>query len=165
MDKQLPPYNGVEKWAEWLDAQPKHTRLNNMQMNLFISMTMREKEIETDTDALKLIAPKRPNYASMFYNRVKLCHTYNISIAVALFMSELIHRPGEATIYANYLQYKAFKMGKKEITMREIANIWPFGFFSEATLEESWDKQKHPGCFASNMLDEGHAQESIMIKD
>lgn len=122
-------------------------------MNVFVAMTMKEDRIETDSKALKLVAPKQPNFASMLYNRVKLCHTYTISVAAAIFMSTLIKRPGEATIYANYLQYKAFKMGKKKISMREIALIWPFGCFSEETLYQAWDKQKMAGCYGSNMLD------------
>lgn len=130
MNQQLPPPDGVEKWAEWLDAQPKRTPLNGKQMEMFMAMTMHEDEVEKDADALKLVAPKQPNYASMLFNRIKLCHSYTISVAAALFMSELIHRPGEATIYANYLQYKAFKMGKKRITMREITNIWGWGGYS-----------------------------------
>lgn len=165
MKQEKPPQDGVEKWAEWLDAQPKNTRLNNEQMDIFIAMTMKEKDVETDSDALRLVAPKQQNYASMFFNRVKACHTYTVSVAVAIFMSTLIKRPGEAVIYSNYLQYKAFKMGKKKITMYDVGCIWSFGFFSQETLHQAWDRQKYPGCYASNMLDSYEAQQSIEIAD
>ena len=165
MKEEKIPHNGTEKWAEWLDSQSKNTRLNNEQMKMFMAMTMNEEKVETDSDALNLVAPKQPNFASMLYNRIKSCHTYSISVAAAVFMSTLIKRPGESTIYANFLQYKSFKMGKKRITMREIALIWPFGFFSEETLHQAWDKQKMAGCYASNMLDSYEAQKSIEISD
>ena len=164
MKEEKIPHNGTEKWADWLDSQPKDTPLTNEQMDMFMAMTINEAKVETDSDTLKLIEPKRQNFASMLYNRIKNCHTYTISVAAAIFMSTLIERPGEATIYANYLQYKAFKMGKKRISMREVALIWPFGFFSEETLHQAWDRQKRAGCNASNMLDSYEAQKSIIYR-
>ena len=139
MKEEKIPHNGTEKWADWLDSQPKDTPLTNEQMDMFMAMTINEAKVETDS--------------------------YTISVAAAIFMSTLIERPGEATIYANYLQYKAFKMGKKRISMREVALIWPFGFFSEETLHQAWDRQKRAGCYASNMLDSYEAQKSIEIPD
>lgn len=163
MKQELPPQDGVEKWAEWLDSQPKNTRLNNEQMNIFIAMSMKEEDVEKDSKALNIVASKQQNYASMFFNRVKSCHTYTISVAVAIFMSTLINRPGEAVIYSNYLQYKAYKMGKKKMTMRDIAFIWPYGVFSQETLHQAWDRQKYAGCYASNLLDYYEAQKTIEI--
>lgn len=163
MKQERPPQDGIEKWAEWLDSQPKNTRLTKEQMNMFMAMTMNEAKVETDSEARSLIEPKRQNFASMLYNRIENCHTYTISVAAAVFLSTLINKPGEAVIYTNYLQYKAFKMGKKRITMREVALIWPYGYFSEETLHQAWDRQKMAGCYASNMLDSYEAQKSIEI--
>lgn len=123
MKQVQPPQDGIEKWAEWLDSQPKNTPLTNEQMDMFMAMTLNEAKVETDSDALKLIEPRRQNLASMLYNRIKNCHTYTISVAAAAFLSTLTKRPGEVVIYTNFLQYKAFKMGKKRMTMREIALI------------------------------------------
>ena len=165
MKQVQPPQDGIEKWAEWLDSQPKNTPLTNEQMDMFMAMTLNEAKVETDSDALKLIEPRRQNFASMLYNRIKNCHTYTISVAAAAFLSTLTKRPGEVVIYTTFLQYKAFKMGKKRMTMREIALIWPFGFFSEETLHQAWDKQKMAACYGSNMLDSYEAQKSIEIPD
>lgn len=163
MEQKTSHPDSIEKWAEWLDSQPKHTPMTDSQSKVFISATLSEDKIETDANAMQMVAPKQQNYASMFYNRVKCCHSYEVTIAVALFISTLIDRPGVSTIYANYLQYKAFKMGKKKLTMNDIAFIWPFGLFSSETLELAWDKQKCADCFASNLLDNGYAQKSIEI--
>jgi len=36
----------VEKWAEWLDHQPKNEELNDEQMETFIMAAMHENDIE-----------------------------------------------------------------------------------------------------------------------
>ena len=92
MKQVQPPQDGIEKWAEWLDSQPKNTPLTNEQMDMFMAMTLNEAKVETDSDALKLIEPRRQNLASMLYNRIKNCHTYTISVAAAAF--RLCERPG-----------------------------------------------------------------------
>lgn len=159
--------NSVEEWAAWLDQQPKKTIPNKDQLLALMAMSLNEDAVETDPDALALVAPRQYNLASMFYNRVNTCHTYKVSIAVAVFIGELADRPGVVTIFANYLQYKAFKLGKKTIKMEDIKElIWPDGVFSTETLTEAWDRQKYFGGMGSdNMLDYGTAQESITIKD
>lgn len=155
-------YDGVEKWAEWLDSQPKATPLTALQTNAFIAMSLKEESVNSDPEALSILEKGKLNGASIFYNRVKDLHTYKISFALALFMGCFIDRPGIAVIYSNYLQYKAYMMGKKKLGMKEISLIFQFGFFSEETLGEAWDRQKLPDF--SNMLDCVDAQKSIEIK-
>lgn len=166
MVKEIKP-NSVEEWAKWLDGQPKKTMPTKNQVLALMAMSLNEDAVETDPDALALVAPRQYNLASMFYNRVNTCHTYKVSVAVAIFIGELADRPGVVTIFANYLQYKAFKLGKKTIKMNDIQeSIWPDGVFSTETLTEAWDRQKYFGGNGSdNMLDYGTAQESITIKD
>lgn len=164
MVKEIKP-NSVEEWAEWLDAQPKTTIPNRNQCLALMAMSLNEEAVEKDPDALALVAPRQYNLASMFYNLVNACHTYKVSVAVAIFIGELADRPGVVTIFANYLQYKAFELDKKTIKMEDIRNsIWPNGVFSTETLTEAWDRQKYFGGNGSdNMLDYGKAQESIRI--
>ena len=75
-------------------------------------------------------------------------------------------RPGVAVIYANYIQYKAFKKGIKKVGIQDIAMMMPFGVFSKDTLTQAWDLQKYPGDHpgSDNMLDYRTAQETIEIK-
>lgn len=157
-----PPYDGVEKWAEWLDSQPKATRLTDEQERAFFLTTLKEERIDSDPKALSILEKGNQNGASAFYTRVKAFHTYEVSPSLALFVGMLIDSPGKAVIYANYLQYKACKMGKKKLGLEEISYIFRFGFFSEDTLREAWDRQKHRGL--GNMLDYVDAQKSIEIK-
>ncbi len=166
MKQKIPSPDGIEKWAEWLDSMPKRTPLTEEQCRVFMAMTLMEDYIETDAEALRMVEPKQMNYASMFYNRVKSCHTYKVSVAVALFISSLVDRPGLVTIYANYLQYKAFKFGKKKLGMQDMALIMPFGVFSKETLLQAWDKQKWYGSIGSdNLLDYHEAQKSIELNN
>lgn len=155
----------VEKWAEWLDHQPKSTELNDNQMKTFLLATMHESEIE-DNDQLKNeILNGGPSMERLFYNRVKACHTYTITFAVALAMASITRTPGEVTMYANYLQYKAKKMGKGLLRMQDIGmHILPYGIFSRETMCEAWDRQKCSHDLGSdNILDHEEAQGTIKI--
>lgn len=155
----------VEKWAEWLDRQPKTTGLTNQQLHILMVCAADENRMENDEEAKRLVAPCQYNLASMFYNRVIVCHTYKVSVAVAIFISEIADRPGMITIYANYLQYKAWKSGKMMLRMKDIGEIFSNGVFSKETLEQAWEKQKRYGMSGSdNMLDYCEAQKSIELK-
>lgn len=157
--------DSVEKWAEWLDSQPKNIPMTEEQSKTFIACCLNEDAIETDPQAIALVKSRAYTPESIFYNRVQSCHTYTISIAATLFMATLIDRPGVSTIYANYIQYKAFKKGLKKVGIQHIADMMPFGIFSKETLSQAWDKQKYQnnGIGSDNMLDYYSAQESITI--
>lgn len=158
--------DGVEKWAEWLDSQPKKTPMTEEQSRIFIACCMNEDAIETDPKAISIVKSRSFTPESVFYNRVQSYHSYTISIAAAMFMATLIDKPGVSTIYANYIQYKAFKAGIKKVGLQDIALMMPFGVFSKDTLTQAWDRQKyrgdHPG--SDNMLDYRAAQETIEIE-
>ena len=156
----------VEKWAEWLDQQPKSTELNDEQMKMFVLATMHEREIEANDQLKNEILNGGPSMERLFYNRVKACHTYTITFAVALAMASITRTPGEVTMYANYLQYKAKKMGKGLLRMQDIGmHILPYGIFSRETMREAWDRQKCSHELGSdNVLDHNEAQETIKIK-
>lgn len=166
MDNQtLIPHDGVEKWAEWLDAQPKQTELNMDQIKAFFAISKSgEESFNSDPACWDLLTPGRGNGASFLYNRIEKFHTYKISAALAVAMGMMIDKPGEGVIYANYFQYKAYKMGKKELKFSDLVNIFPFGFFSDDTLRQAWDLQKYVIPGFPNMLDCIEAQKSIEIK-
>lgn len=156
----------VEKWAEWLDHQPKSTELNDNQMKTFLLATMHEREIEANDQLKNEILNGGPSMERLFYNRVKACHTYTITFAVALAMASITRTPGEVTMYTNYLQYKAKKMGKGLLRMQDIGmHILPFGIFSRETMREAWDRQKCSHDLGSdNILDHEEAQGTIKIE-
>lgn len=156
----------VEKWAEWLDNQPKNTELDDNQMRTFLTVSLHESELERNEIIRKELIDGEPCMEKMFYNRVKSCHTYTVTNAVALAIGVIAHNPGEVTMYANYLQYKAKKMNKGLIRMEDLGmHIIPYGVFSRDTLREAWDRQKCSRELGSdNMLDHYKAQESIEIK-
>lgn len=156
----------VEKWAEWLDRQPKSTELTEDQMKTFVLVTMHEREIEANDELKSMILNGGPSMERLFYNRVKACHTYTITFAVAIAMASITRTPGEVTMYANYLQYKAKKMGKGLLRMQDIGmHILPYGVFSRETMREAWDRQKYSHDLGSdNILDHNEAQETIKIK-
>ena len=156
----------VEKWAGWLDRQPKSTELTEDQMKTFVLVTMHEREIEANDELKSMILNGGPSMERLFYNRVKACHTYTITFAVAIAMASITHTPGEVTMYANYLQYKAKKMGKGLLRMQDIGmHILSYGVFSRETMREAWDRQKCSHDLGSdNILDHNEAQETIKIK-
>lgn len=156
----------VEKWAEWLDRQPKSTELTEDQMKTFVLATMHEREIEANDELKSMILNGGPSMERLFYNRVKACHTYTITFAVAIAMASITRTPGEVTMYANYLQYKAKKMEKGLLRMQDIGmHILPYGVFSRETMREAWDRQKCSHDLGSdNILDHNEAQETIKIK-
>ncbi|MCX4278966.1 hypothetical protein [Muribaculum sp.] len=156
----------VEKWAEWLDHQPKTTALTEEQMLTFVLATMHESKIEANEELKNDILNGGPSMERLFYNRVKACHTYTITFAVALAMASITRTPGEVTMYANYLQYKAKKMGKGLLRMQDIGmHILPYGVFSRDTMREAWDRQKCSHNLGSdNILDHNEAQGTIEIK-
>lgn len=158
--------NGVEEWAEWLDNQPKDTELTKEQRHMFMTCARHESEFERIEEAREELTSDEPSLEGMFYKRVQKCHTYTITMAVAVAIGIIVHNPAEVTMYANYIQYKAKKMNKGLIRMEDLGmHILPNGIFSRETLREAWDRQKCSHDLGSdNLLDHYKAQETIEIK-
>lgn len=86
----------------------------------------------------------------------------------AIMLSIICQTPGEAVMYVYYLLYKAKQLGVKEIDFETLGkSIFPWGFFSEETLNLFWDEQKikkkntDPGT--DNLLDYSNASSSLRI--
>lgn len=162
--------DSIEKWAKQTEIEFAKSQepLTNEQSEIFIKCYMNEKAMEEDEDLKTQLEKNKAGLASVFYNRVRLCHTYEISNALCLFMSFVIQSFGDSTIYANYLQYQAFKHNVKKVNMDFISTkVFPWGFPDRATLEKVWDDQKveRNGQFTSdNLLDYAECQGSITIK-
>ena len=162
--------NSIELWAieaEKLfkqNAQPMDDDL----AKTFLACCLNEDKIENDKDVLDQLVNKKLGYCSVFYNRVKYCHTYEVSLAACLFMGQGCNSFGEVTIYANYLQYQAHRHNVKRVDIRFIGMyVFPMGLPSKEILQKVWDMQKviRKDAFDSdNLLDYGICQKSISLK-
>ena len=163
--------DSIEKWAKQTEIEfgPLNQKpLTDEQTEIFLKCYMNEQAMEEDEDLKTQLEKNKAGYASVLYNRVKLCHTYEISNALCLFMSFVVESFRDVTIYANYFQYQAFKHNVKKVNMDFISTkVFPWGFPNRVTLEKVWDDQKveRNGQFTSdNLLDYAKCQESITIK-
>jgi hypothetical protein len=83
-------------------------------------------------------------------------------------MSLSFSTPGDAVMYTYYIAYKMKELGISDLSIEQLCvNVFPFGFFSEDSLHEYWDKQKvnpgkNPG--GDNLLDYPKASESLLTK-
>lgn len=163
--------NSIEMWAQLADAEFSNHRkpLDDQQSNALITLIFSEKDMENEEIKEKLEKDKL-GMASLFYKRVKYCHTYTVTNAVSLFIGGYIaNSPGEAVMYSNYIQYKAFKANCKKVDIGFICTeIFPMGIPTEQALFILWDLQKverKTGSFDSdNLLDYAKGQESITFK-
>lgn len=137
--------NSIELWAieaEKLFKQDQNPMSDELSKT-FITCCMSEQEMEQSEDIREKLSKKELGLCSVFYNRVKYCHTYEASIALCLFMGLASESFGEVTIYANYLQYQANKHNMKRIDMGFIGEkVFPMGLPSRETLNKVWDMQK-----------------------
>ena len=164
--------NSIELWAIEADKEFKKSLMpmTDEQANAFISCVMNQKEMDIDKDIVEKLEKKQLGYASVFWNRVKYCHTYTVTPSLALFMGGFVCNSfGYVTIYTNYLQYKAHLHNQKNIDIDFISmHCFPIGFPSEEVLKKVWDAQKverNDYCDSDNLLDYQKCQESISFKD
>lgn len=165
---QLQP-NSIELWAIETDKEFKNSlpmdEMNEEQYKAFISCTLNQKSMDSSNELFQQLEGKQLGMASVFWLRVKYCHTYTISPSLALFMSFIIQNFGDSTIYANYLQYKAHEYNQKHLDMEFLfTKCFLTGFPSRETLKKVWDDQKikpKKSCGSDNLLDYQSCQKSI----
>lgn len=159
--KDLGP-DAIQKWCEELDRKQKRI-LTREESKTMIICTMNEEKIRNDKDFGSLLG--KWNGVSILHDRIKKCHTYTIENAVLLFLGSVIHRPGIAVEYTNFIQYKCWQYHIKHVDMKAFSRrIFPAGLFTEETLHEMWDKQKYISGTERgllNMLDYAYFMESI----
>jgi len=86
-----------------------------------------------------------------------------------ILLSCICSTPGKAVMYIYYLLYKAKKLGIKELPFDKISmDIFPYGFFTEESLDYHWDSQqvkRDPGSFGTdNLLDYPEAMKSLVLE-
>ena len=163
----------IESWAA--DAEKlfkRASKLSPTQMANFVECQVGEDSMENSANLKKKLEEgtfnEETGWAGVFYKRVNDYHTYTISIAAAIYIGSAIDRPAYATMYANYLQYQAFKFKKKHVDMDFVSIVFSNGFPNEQTLKKLWEAQKinsdTPGCVGDNLLDQPQFGLSIAFK-
>ena len=170
--KKLAP-NSIELWAinaekEFaLSKRPmseEETAVLAMVSPIEKSLTNRFL-LEDDLESNRVPIPR----ACALYKRMKKMHTYIVSGPLASFVGFISKSFGEAAMYANYIQYKAFKHDRKYVNLDFFfTECFPDGFPTDGVLTRMWDAQKVDICeygLSDNMLDCVDGQESISFRD
>jgi hypothetical protein len=94
--------------------------------------------------------------------------TFEMNDAATLMLAQIIKSFGEGVMYLTFLQYKAKEMGKKKLTINDLAHIFPMGFPTDSALRDIWEKQKvkrEKMSSSDNLLDYQTALQSIHFKE
>ena len=153
--------HAIEDWAKLVDSIKKE-EMTTDEMRLFITCYTREEDMNKDPELMKLLKSK-DNYASVLWNRIKACHTYEVSPALCLYLGNVISNFCVSTMIANYLQFVAHKNGLKKIFISDFGmKAFPNGLPSEENWRKLWDMQKADD--GGNILDDAACGESIRIE-
>lgn len=111
--------NAIELWAENFSIKPIKPCTEEL-VKEFLKYSFAEIKHSVDEEGLKkLLDEKKGGMASVFWLRVKNCHTYEISVMVAAFFGDCVFKNfGMSTMLANYMQWWAYKRNITKITMR-----------------------------------------------
>jgi hypothetical protein len=160
--KDLTIYD-VENWAKEVEKFSLR-RLTEEEVRKFLMYSIGEKRVEDDEELIQLLDKKKGGMASVIWLRIKHCHTYSITPALAVYLGEIISNFGISTMICNYLQYMAHKHKLKVITCNDWAmKIFPMGYISDEDWEKAWNLQKinAEGGGSDNMLDYSGCYDSI----
>lgn len=160
--KDLTIYD-VENWAKEVEKFPTR-QLTEDEAKTFLMSSMAEKRVGDDKELIQLLDEKKGGMASVVWLRIKHCHTYSITPALAVYLGEIISNFGISTMMCNYLQYMAHKHKLKVITCKDWGlKIFPMGYISDSDWEKAWNLQKinAEGEGSDNMLDYSGCYNSI----
>lgn len=161
--KELTIYD-VENWAKEVEKFPTR-QLTKEEARKFLMSSMAEKRVKDDEELIQLLDEKKGGMASVVWLRIKYCHTYSITPALAVYLGEIITNFGMSTMICNYLQYMAHKCKLKTISLRDWGlKIFPNGYISDDDWSKAWDLQKITpieNMASDNMLDYSGCYDSI----
>ena len=126
--------------------------------------SMSEKKLGDDKELIQLLDEKKGGMASVIWLRIKYCHTYSITPALAVYLGEIVTNFGISTMMCNYLQYMANKHKLKVISCKDWGlKIFHHGYFNDEDWQKAWELQKinAEGEGSDNMLDYSGCYNSI----
>ena len=154
----------VENWAKEVEKFPVRI-LTEDEAKRFLMLSMNENKLNADAELIELLDNKKGGMASVAWLRIKYCHTYSITPALAVYLGEIITNFGMSTMICNYLQYMAHKCKLKTISLRDWGlKIFPNGYISDDDWSKAWDLQKITpieNMASDNMLDYSGCYDSI----
>ena len=155
-------FNNIEEWCKEVDKLPRRL-FNGKEMGFLAELLFKEEVVDRRVDIHKLLEDKELGYASVIWLRVKYFHSFTISPSLALFLGDIVCNLGTSTMISNFLQYKAFRLGLKHITLSEFyIMIFPDGWISDEDWRKAWEWQKiKDEGISDNMLDYPKYMESI----
>lgn len=155
-------YNNIEDWCKEVDKLPRRM-FNGKEAVWLADLLFKEDGIDRSVNIQKLLEDKELGYASVIWWRIKCFHTFTISPSLALFLGDIVSNLGTSTMISNFLQYKAFLLKLKHITLSDFfIMIFPNGWISDEDWCKAWEWQKiKDEGISDNMLDYPKYMESI----
>lgn len=139
-----PSEHAIEDWAKMVSSKSIRD-LTEEERGALIHVVFTQHKIDSDKKIYEMLEKKQAGFlTSVFWWRVKCCHTYEITPSLCVYIGEyVIKNPGMSTMMANYLQYVAHVNGIKKIGLWEFATwAFPNGFLTDKSWDELWDAQK-----------------------
>jgi hypothetical protein len=149
-------------FCEPLDKNGKKESMDNDLSRLFITLCMvKDPEVDEMYNQLHEAFP----LVKIISSRAEFSGL-KIDKKTTILLSCICSSPGQAVMYIYYLLYKSKKLGLKELSFNHVSmEIFPFGFFTEETLNRYWDLQKVNRDLGSrgsdNLLDYPEASKSL----
>ena len=155
-------FNNIEEWCKEVDKLPRRL-FNGKEMLFLAELLFKEEVVNRRVDIHKLLEDKELGYASVIWLRVKCFHSFTISPSLALFLGDIVSNLGTSTMISNFLQYKAFRLKLKHITLSEFYTmIFPDCWISDEDWRKAWEWQKiKDEGISDNMLDYPKYMKSI----
>lgn len=133
----------VEEWAKEFERCKKR-QLTKEEVNMVISATFNEEQINKDQEVLDLLEGKpQAAMATVLYKRINSICSYKITPTVALLSEMVVKNFGSSTMLCAFMQYKAHQLGVKIIGVDIFCrDIIPWGIPTDEELQRLWDLQK-----------------------
>jgi|TARA_R110000787_G_scaffold11722_1_gene38394 hypothetical protein len=135
---------------------------------LFMRLIMIEKDGSMPN--LEETGDELPFAMKLIKSFLKNRFTFRMTEPLQLIMAQISGSAGNVVMYLTYLQYKAKRLDKRTLSIEDLANIFPFGFPTDAVLQDIWDSQKvkrsqvNP-MGSDNLLDYQAALQSIHFSE
>ena len=145
----------IAEWAANLDTHGDRCCMNSNNAEMFIQILM----ISNSPNAKEFESSLENNLGvdKILKSRFEV-FGYKISNTVTSLVCCLINTlsPGNLVMYANYLAYKCKINNWDELTANNVCiDLFPFGGFTEESLNEAWQNQKIDGANLLDMFDAG----------